>query len=499
MDPTILEVAITPPRFDRLRRGDAELAGLVTALAEHNLSELANVVPWVRGATISPGLARTVTRQRELWRLSFDLRGKARDLELRMDLCDPAGSCRAAEARGPRDSAPAAVAALLGAVAHATGRVVITGTSTTWSSPESADPYAVLLAGRAAATWYGLLPPVPPEARGDRRKDPVERAIAVDPRMPIASWISGRRALADHKPRTAYVAFTRAASLRPNSVPFHADRAAALDLTGDRDAALDAWDQVLERSPCDLRFGVAHARAALEAQDPDRAARILDSLPDRFDEDAAVVEVRVAIDAVTGGLAAEVLLERWQRVAPLDPEPVRRRISARIGRGALAEARSLVPELRARGAAAEARGLEVSLAIAARDYAAARLAMREGGMDESLRRLDARAALERNPAALVPGLAAATDPVAIVARGGAKLARGQAEEALAEAHRAREVEPWMPEALALERDALARLGRIPEATEADLALHAADPAWPATATITAAGVISTSTSPPPRG
>ncbi|MCK6550526.1 tetratricopeptide repeat protein [Myxococcota bacterium] len=479
VEASVLRVIIHPPAVQREARGRAELAGLFTALVESGLADLADVVPVVRGATISPGLSGALELGASTWTSRLSMTPSAdQGHELALELCDAADVCLRHTSTAPRDRTAASVAELLGDAAAQLGRKPFTGTSTAWALPESKDAYATLLTGRAAAIFYGLLPPLAPEAIGDRRKDPFDRSILIDPNMPIAQWLAGRRALLLDRPKTAFLAFERAASKRPAKQLYRADAAMALLVGREGDPALDAWEQVIKRSPSDLRFAVPHAEALVRIGDLARAERELAALPDRYERDPHVVELRVAIDDALGGTNdRDALLVLWQEVAPGDPEPVRRRIAGLVAARDFTGALALVPALSARGAQSEAARLGAALAIAVRDYETAAQDLVKLGMDEALRRLRARQALERDPAALLPELATSTDPIAIVARGGALLTRGRFDDALAESDRALRIEPWMPEALALRYEALVKLGRNTDATMTLSVLRAADPAW----------------------
>lgn len=479
VEASIDRVIIHPPEVQREARGRAELAGLFTALVESGLADLTDVVPVVRGATVSPGLSGALELGASTWtsRLSM-VPGDDQSFELTVELCDAAQVCKRHTSTAPRDATASSVAALLDGVATQLQKRPFTGTSTAWALPESKDSYATLLAGRAAATFYGLLPPLAPEAIGDRRKDPFERSILIDPNMPIAQWFAGRRAMLLDRPKTAFLAFERAASKRPAKQLYRADAARALLDGREGDPALDAWEQVVKRSPADLRFAVPHAEALVRIGDLDRALRELAALPDKYERDPQVVALRVTIDDALGGTAErEQLLALWQEVAPADPEPVRRRIAGLVAARDFPGALALVRLLADRGAGPEAARLGAALAIAVRDYDTAARDLAKLGMDEALRRLRARQALERDPGALLPELATSTDPIAIVARGGSELTRGRWDTALAEADRALRIEPWMPEALALRYEALVKLQRRDDAALTLAVLRAADPAW----------------------
>ena len=97
-----------------------------------------------------------------------------------------------------------------------------------WDAPISRDPYAILLAGRSAATWYGLIPGVPEETVGDKRRDVITRAVLVDPQLGFSQWINARRSLLRGFPQLARGAFARASLAQPHRVLYRADEAAAI-------------------------------------------------------------------------------------------------------------------------------------------------------------------------------------------------------------------------------------------------------------------------------
>ena len=62
---------------------------------------------------------------------------------------------------------------------------------------------------------------------GDEKRDPIARAVYIDPAMPLAWWMVGRFRAARGEWGLAREAFTRAAIDRPQSVAFRADEASA--------------------------------------------------------------------------------------------------------------------------------------------------------------------------------------------------------------------------------------------------------------------------------
>jgi tetratricopeptide (TPR) repeat protein len=466
-----LESALTWPGIHQ----PDELNGLFTALVESGLADLADVAPMVGHLDPSPGLSGRLLDQSELWTGRLGLSADAGVIHYGLLLCDPDELCTDLEADGTREDPAAAVAVLLQGAADALGRPPLADAETTWAMPQSADAYALLVCGRGAATFYGIRPPVSPENRGDDRRDPMARAVFIDPAMPVGWWIVGRDRALFEEWGPAREAFTRAAIARPTSVLMQADEAAALAEGGKWEAAWQAWEQVQEKAPDDLRFAVPRARAALAAGKIPESLAILDALPPAFQGERNVAEMRVAIAEATGASSNyDDLLARWQSAAPHEPEPVRRRITLRIRDGRYQEALDLARELEARGEAAEASRLTIALSVGLGQLDVAATRADGLGWADQAARLRARAALEADPAAadVTDGL---VDPVALVVGGEAALAAGNPQQALDRATLALADDPWLPEGLDVEARALDALGRHGEADAARARLRASEP------------------------
>ena len=374
------------------------------------------------------------------------------------------------------DSISTTLAPLLAAAAKTLGREVLPGAKEAWARPQSPDSYAILVAGRGAALYYGALPPLPPEDVGDKKKDPITKAIFLDPAMPVARWIAARRAR--ELGQSGQMDFARAAVLKPSSLLFAADAAASWLADGDADAACAAWAEVDRRSPADPRFAVARGRAAVRAGRYQEALSVLDGLGDRLQDDREVVELRVEIADATGpGLGYDELLGRWQRAAVDDPEPVRRRLALRVQGHAYRDALEFTEELAIRGEKVEATRVAMALAVGLAEW---ELAAREAdslGLPDVASDLRVRAAIEADPHAVPDELLTDKEPEARVVEGGALLGNNRPAGALAAADQALAARPWYPEALALRSEALRKLGRFVEAEEATRRLRHSDPAW----------------------
>lgn len=482
-----MEIAPGPAQADGAR--ERERLGLALAMLESGLAELPAVVPLVHGAPPSPGLAAAPVHSAARWKLTVSV---ARDGSLQASACDAEDNCaplrRDIDWKVPHEG----LSAVLNALAERLGRP-----SPRPLPPVAKDPYAVLLVGRGAASFYGVTAAVPTDRLGDRRRDPVERALFIEPRAVLARWIEGRRHLALGQLEQAHHAFNRVTVLASDTVLFRADEAAVLLSMGHLRAASTAWGTVAKRGGDDPRFAVPHARSLLHNGRVPEAARVFDQLPPALQTDPVVLEAKVALaDAGGPHVDVDALLALWQAQAPLDPVPVRRRIAARVEEKRYAEALDLSRELEARGAAEEAGRLSLALAVALRDWEGAAEIATAQGKPQLSARIRARGALEADPAA-VPEEAALLAPIDWVVRGRAYLAGGRSAEALADADRALRQDRWLAEALALREDSLRALGRSAEADEAATRLRQADPAWALQAADVGAPVAAVAEASPP--
>jgi tetratricopeptide (TPR) repeat protein len=475
-----LHVSLDPPaaRF----RWEAESIGLGAALVEQGLTDFAGIVPVMGESPPSPGLSARLEVGVERWTGTFSVRPIARgssELVYRLDLCGPGARCQAHEARGTREAPHRATSRILQDAALQLGQPWRAGLMESWDLPVSGDPYAVLLCGRSAATWYGLLPgrTVPSGVPSrDRRNDAVARAVFLDPRMPPALWFEGRRRFASGEPRKALVSFTRASLERKDSLVFLADQAASLLALGQPEAAIAVWNEIDAADPGDARFSLARVEAALAGHRPLDAKHVLDRLPARFQADPKVAALRVAAaDVMNAQEDLATLLQRWQELSPTDPEPVRRRIGLLVEGRRIEDARALTEELAHRGAEGEASAMALALAASLDDWDVAIAEAESLGLRELALKLRARRSFEATPTRVPDTLATLEDSPSKLVKGQARLFGGEAGEALVEADEVLTRDPWNVDALALRALALEALERTDERDETLLKLARADP------------------------
>lgn len=473
---TLIEVVVTPPVALGRFRWEAEVEGLATALLESGLSELPGVVARVATVPPPPGLATPLRTGVETWTATLFVGDDPSYLGFDVTLCDPLGACATQRATGSRDVVGEPIADLLGWAAGILGREPLPATVEGWRAPVSMDPYAVLVCGRSASTFYGILPPVPPERIGDKGADPITKAVYLDPGMGLAQWLLGRREAGLGEWFDARVAFTGATLSRPSSALYLADEAAALTADEHPDGALLTWTALGEAWPGDPRFQLPLARTALAAEQPRVAERVVHDLSAPFLDEPPVVELAVRIaDAVGPDDDYDELLARWADAAPDEPEPVRRRINLRIRASRLDDAWELLPELASRGVTEEAARLTMALGVGTGRWKEAAAAASQLGLSDQAARISARGALEADPTVEPPMLDALADPWAKVAAGKIRFARKDAAGALLAADGALAMRRWMPEALALRAGALRALGRGAEAAVVEAELASADP------------------------
>ena len=296
--------------------------------------------------------------------------------------------------------------------------------------------------------FYGVREGVAEEAIGDRRRDPVARAPFLDPGMPVARWIAGRRAWSRGSSLEARDHFAAAAAARPASDLLLVDVATAWAATGRPATAAALWNR--SRRPVDPRWALARAHANLDAGSTEQAVAIVGALPLEVREEAGVAELLVLASESLGEDAArlDALLFDWQRADEADPAPVRRRIALRVRQRRYAEALELTDELAQRGAGDEAGRKAVALLVALDrlDEAAARAEQTDPHLAARIR---ARAALS---AGQMPDLEPSTAREH-VEMGRIALAAGDRDAALAHAEAALARVPAFVDALALRADA----------------------------------------------
>lgn len=384
----MLTVQVVPPGAPP-GTAAADRAGLVTALVELGLSDLKGVVPRVGDAPVAPGLPQDPIA--DVWKLELAVRADPA-LTVGAALChgDNCETVPDAVAPGTVDPTPA-IAELLDDVAASLGRPPTAEVRRTWTQRGTRDDYAARVAGRSANVFYGLAPP--PEKVGNRGSDPVARAWFLDPGMPVAGWMAAR---AEGRENPA-IALRRASQARPSSLVLLAGLAGAQP---DRRSAAPLYDELLRRAPFDRRFLVAIAANRLAMGNANEASQILDALGPGAGRIPSVARLRVQIADATGVKDLESLLQRWRRADPLDAEPVRRLVHARVATGRYAQARDLLPELRRRGFDTDGLELAVLFALGDREGAAS-VAQRTGQADLASRLrsepIDPRATRQARP------------------------------------------------------------------------------------------------------
>jgi hypothetical protein len=412
------------------------------------------------GAPPRPALARLVPSRRT-WRVALGaVVGERLLLEAR--LCPPSDDgCSALSAEGDVTHPGGAARGLASDIA-ALLDVPVGQRPELPSAPPSPDPYAVLLLGRSAATLLGRLPAPGEDARGDPREDPFERAVFVDPGMPLG-WSLLARSAKDADRRLA--ALER---LRDPSPGHLADLAA---VRSDAGRAEDAWAAWSAYARVDPRFAASKAIAAARAAPRAELFETLSALPADLAADPSVsVRIEVAL-AERRGEAPDALLAEWQRLAPQDPRPVRRRLARRLEDGAFGAALDLAPELAARGAPDEAHQLTLALASNLGDKERAAAAARALGRHEVARRL--RADARPDPLLFVD----ARSPELRLREAERLLDRLAPQRALHIVQDILQDQPWWPEALDVERRAWAALGEARRAAEVKARVRFADPSY----------------------
>jgi hypothetical protein len=392
----VVDVRIVPPSPPASRWG-VEEAGLVTALLEDGLLHLDRVVPTVVGAPVLPSLAEPLAVGRVV-----DATIRLADVEPRvvaLTLCerDQPEGCWEDAATAPDDRLHEAVGALVA------GAAPVLGSTRPAAPPEapSPDPYAVLLLGRAAATLYGIAPRVAPASRGDRRADPIARAVHVDARMAVGQGLALRAALDRGDLQAAFEhAFARA---DVGTAVQALDLAAVSSLLGRPDRAAEMWEvwPTVLRDPRFVEPALAALLAADRVQDVQEA---LQRLPGDLRNQPPIVEIEVSLHERKGDLDLEerdALLARWQEADPTDPSPVRERLAIHASTSGWEEIEALADALETRAHPREAAGWRLVAALALDDRGRARRAALATGDFEIAARVERRFA-EDDPLA-APG------------------------------------------------------------------------------------------------
>ncbi len=466
LPPVLTEVRLPLLEVTEAFRWDDEFRGLATMAVELGLSDLPGVSVVVPGHAAPPSVLTALPVSRRLVDARFVARpiggggpGATR-LEMELELCVAAQGCASTTATGTREAPWEAFGALLEGAAGTLGVTAPPEVVDEWRRPGSTDTYAELLTGRAAATFYGILPP--PADPTDLRSNPVLRAVHLDPEQPLALWTLARWEVGSTADGgKAAETLARAALARPTSPVFDADLGTVLLAAGKPDQAVAAWEHAREHGADDPRFLEPTARALLAADRAADARAVLDASPAEFRWEPRVAELRVAVaEAVEGTAGLDPLLAHWQETDPDAVAPVRRRLDLRVQNGRFEEALGLVPALRARIPGPQTDALEVALLVAVgRVRDAANRA--PPGISE---RLAARADREADPGAPVAGLPDDADAALAAAEG--MVWRGHAAAALPVLDTALAARPWRADAHAARARALERLGRGEEAAAA---------------------------------
>lgn len=488
--PAAVDVRIEPVEEYGGHRYARDMAGLVVAMYETGLADLAGVVPHYGEHGPPAGIDRWLTGASTHWTARFSFAYDRDTLQVVLRLCPADGPCKGASASGPREAPEGAITELLVWSAGQIDVPVPAGLVEAWSKPLSKDRYAVLVLGRAAATWYGMVDPVTPEERGDPGKDPLTRVVLIDPSLSMAHYILGRRALDTGDAARAAQTFERARRSTPDRFVFEAAVAASLSAAGQSAEARKLWDELDARWPDDSRFVVPRVEAWLKNDMLAEAQALMKSLPARFAKDPEVARLRVEIAEKLGpGPDFERLLAEWEDAAAYNPEPVRRHIALRLRDGRFEEAFELLAKLEARGAATEAKQMMIALGagIGRFDEAAKQAAL--VGSDALAERLRIRAALDKAPQEIPAALLRIPDLDARLLAAKMKATRSP-DKALADVRAILREDRFLAEAIALEIGLLEKLGRSDEAVAARERLQFADPAF-VSGPRTVAGVTST--------
>lgn len=468
-----LAVEIHKPAARPEGRRASEALGHVLLFTEIFFADIPGVVPKVDGVPQYPGFSRALPPEGNPWSVQVSVSVADEDVAIELVACDPGGTCEAHRGQGTRATSNVAVAALVREVAARMGRELDLAAGT-WDQPITRDDYAVLMAGRGAAILYGFYDPVPPDQRGDARRDPIARAVFLDPRL-MGSWtVVARDTHAAQDPGRRILAWKFATDFWPQSASIKASQAAALDEEGLVEPAWAAWSVVATLAPNDLRFLIPRARAALRVGQMKEVERLLSLIPARYELDPLIVSMNVAVADAKGG-ADDALLARWQQTDPTNPEPVRRRIALAVNASEFNAALALARVLAERGAADEAWTLTIGLANDLQQYDVAADAARRLGQGDLAIRLAGRA--QTTPLARAEALSGTTHPQGRLARADALLAAGKIQDARVETEKLLKERPWWPEALDLLSRTYASAGQDKPAMEYRGRVLQADPLY----------------------
>lgn len=356
-----VEVVITPV-VETADSRTTDAAGLASAVLELALADLPGVVPRGQATPVHPAfvdMARTADRT---WTLDLNVAADTKIARIEASICPEDQPCELVETSMNLEDPGPGLSDLIARIEAEMDRPAPEEAVEARLPRGTEDPYALRLAGRSAAVLHGLLPA--PAKPWDKRADPVQRAVLVDPSLPAAAWPAGRMALVRGAPERVSGLVQRASLARPSSTLLRSLSAIALADPERPRAAERAWLDLIEDHPQDPRFLVPAARACLAAGHSAQAESLLLQVPESARTDPAVAELRAV--AASGGdpMALEARLAEWAEADRQAPEPVHQRILLRVRGDRFEGALELVPELRSRGATEQADSLEVALLAA---------------------------------------------------------------------------------------------------------------------------------------
>lgn len=475
-----LVVALDPPVLTGKFRWEPETVGIHTLLVEVGLMELNGVIAVVAERPLSPGLSHPVgMAEAQNWTASLRIGDDPSALEVELELCTPGRrKCRSTAATATQEEPQLATAKLLAFAAEVLEREPAARAVSQWSMPVSQDPYAVLMCGRAASAWYGLLESSASNDE-DKSKDPIVRAVLIDPSMALAQWLLARRYALDLRWDDAMPHFAAAREGRPLAPVILADEAVTMENVRLGAAAAEAWDALLSAVPRDPRFQLASVETDLRIMQLDSARAELEQLVLDWPKDSGVAASRVTLaDKAGEEKGVDELLEHWAQTDTTAVEPVRRRVQLRIRQNAFPEATAMLPELRARGADSLADDYEVPLGVALGDFETAAKAAERMQRPDVAARIRAREGLMAHPPR-APKLGDRIGPDGYLALGWFALQQGRPKDALTYADAADKLRPWDPDILTLSRDALSLLGNASAAQKVSDRMRLTEPPSPA--------------------
>jgi hypothetical protein len=459
-------------------RWSGETAGLIIALLETGLTDLPSILPLVEGAPVAPGWENPLFDHARNWRLHLEFDYETdEDVHIFAKICPEPGNCSGAHARVSRKSPTEGVSKLLVRISEVLGVTAADGIVEGWSKPISEDDYAILMLGRAAGQLYGYIPAPAPRTIGNRREDPSERAVYIDPTMLLGYWVRARRELTEGNPKEALASLTRADEEGGYRPYLRITKAAAFERLEEWKQAASVWESLAPESGPDLRFAVRQAETWAKGSSPQAALKLIESLPDDIRSHADICRLRVTASENAGIKAGyEARLEAWARAAPTDPEPLRRLIAQGLRNDQKNEVRSRLRELEARGATAEAQAMAIAMDNELRHYDSAFKEAEDLGLSVLAQQIRARRRLERGGRIHAFALAKTNSPGAMIAA--ARVLLGESPiRALGLANRLLKKDPWFPEALAVKVQALRLLKDEAAAQDSLERLALADPAF----------------------